>query len=652
MNSKTMITRVAATHLLAAALLSAACSKDEGKPATESGAAKAAESKSQSENAALIAQIGVEPGPVEQKDGPAALLTKVSGQIELRRLGEETYSVAKQGDALFAGDQVRAAAGARAVVLFPDASAAELAEVSSLAIGSRDAVADPASSAAVLGGVARFSVSPRAPGEGPFIVFTPAGLVATKGTVFGVGVAASGDARVGVESGEVEVAGAVAFDAPLSLEASHAVELSAAGQLAAKTPWTEDDWGAWRDQAEAGLDVGATANLHADALAALTADLESTYGAVVSLGSEVASFEADVAAKASANDAAGYRAQLPAGALAIDASFLAALRLEWLTHAFAARALLAQELYVRHPEIAAWAKLEPRVHAAVLWPKRFDATAVAFFEPLRIQYYLHHPRGRAHAQLVGIAVPSFYASVTPPELALAELKPKLRFKAFTPPAVQASATARPVWIAAPSARWHAKVKADVAPPRGKVAFWVRPPQLKSKALLNAEIKAKVAPAFAVRPPQARGQLKAPAGFALGHKIKVAPPDLDAAAKARASWTLAGSAPAVEGSAKRELSAKLPAPHALDANAKLSAKAKLKAPEAKAKLSVKGKLDVPDAKATVAAKTRALGAATANAKANAKAEAKVGAQLKVKAPEVKPPQLKASGKASAKFKLGT
>jgi hypothetical protein len=638
MNSKTMIRRVAVTHLWATVILSAACSKDEGKPSAEAATVKAAESAPRAENAALIAQIGVEPGPVEQKDGPAALLAKVSGPIELRRLGEETYAVAKQGDVLFAGDQVHAAAGAGAVILFPDASTAELAELSSLAIGSRVAAADPASSAALMEGVARFSVSPRAPGEGPFIVFTPAGLVATKGTVFGVGVAADGDARVGVESGEVEVAGAVAFDAPLSLEASHAVELSAAGQLAAKTPWPQDDWGVWRDQADADLNVAAAASLHADALVALAADLEHSYDAVARLGAEVASFEADVAAKASANDAAGYRAQLPAGALAIDASFLAALRVEWLTHAYAARALLAQELYVRHPEVVAWTKLEPRLQAAVLWPKRFDATTVTFFEPLRIQYYLHHPRGRAHAQLVGIAVPSFYAGVAPPELAGAGIRSKLGFKPFTPPEVRATATARPVWIAAPNLRWHAKLNADVAPPRGKVAFWVRPPQLKSKAMLNADIKAKVVPAFAVRPPQARGQLKGKAGFALGHKIKVARPDLDAAAKARTSWTLAGSAPKVEAGAERELTAK----------AKLNAKAK--APEAKGKLSAKAKLGLAEAK--FSAKKRALATSTADARVNSKAEAKAGAELKLKAPEVKPPQVKVSGKASAKFKLGT
>ena len=63
--------------------------------------------------------------------------------------------------------------------------------------------------------------------------------------------------------------------------------------------------------------------------------------------------------------------------------------------------------------------------AAVLWPKRFDATAAAYFEPLRVQYYLHHPRGRVNAELVGVAVPEFYAKVTPPELPRAKVAGKL-----------------------------------------------------------------------------------------------------------------------------------------------------------------------------------------------------------------------------------
>ena len=303
--------RSALTTLFVASAL-AACAGEGAKPteaAPKPNEADAVAAKAETE--ALVAQIGVEPGPVQQTGGALAMLATVDGKVEVRRLGEEAFAPISKDEPLYQGDQVRAGDGARATVLFPDESTAELAEVSTLAIGSRVATADPASSAAVLSGVARFSVSPRAPGEGPFVVFTSAGVVATKGTVFGVGVAADGDARVGVESGAVEVAGAAALDAPVAVEANGAVDLTAAGNLASPAPWSEDDWGVWRDRAEADIDVKATAALHADAMAALASELDATYGALATFGSDLAAFEAKAAAQASANDSASYTASLP-----------------------------------------------------------------------------------------------------------------------------------------------------------------------------------------------------------------------------------------------------------------------------------------------------------------------------------------------------
>ena len=96
------------------------------------------------------------------------------------------------------------------------------------------------------------------------------------------------------------------------------------------------------------------------------------------------------------------------------------------------------------------------------------------------------------------------------------------------------ATARPLWVAAPEANWRARAKFRVAPPRGKVAFWVRPSKLRARAMLSASAKAEIAPAFAVRPPAARGALDAKWSVALGDKIELPAPDLKAGAKARAA----------------------------------------------------------------------------------------------------------------------
>ena len=641
MNSKltmrTFIPALLLTHLAASG-----CGKsdDEAKAADTAqleGTAKA-------EPAKLIEDIGVEPGPVQQTGGAAAVIAEATGQVEVRALGEEGFHAAGVDSKLFPGDQVRAGEGASLTVAFPDESTAQLAELSTLAIGSRAATEDPASSAAVLSGVARFSVAPRAPAEGLFIVHTPAGLVATKGTVFGVGVAADGDARVGVEQGEVEVAGAAALDAPVSLATNQAVELQAQGKVEAPAAFVEDDWGTWRDTAEANVDVSATANAHAEAMANLEGELKTTYASLEKLAAEMTTFEAQAEAAAQADAKATYEAKLPEAEATIDASFLTALRLEWLTQAYAAHAVLAADLYVRHPDMVAFAKIEPGVHAAVLWPKRFDATCALYLEPLRVSYYVHHARGRAHAQLVGVAVPSFYAQVTPPAVPSVKARGKVGFKVYATPTLVAHASARPIWIGEPSANWHAKVKGKAAAPRGKVAFWVRPPELKSKAVIGAKVRGEVSPVFASAVPTARGQLKAKAGLALGHKIKIDPPNMDAAAKARAEWK--GELPTANADMHANAHAAMPEMPDVHGKAELKGKAGLKG---EAALKAKAHEEL---KAARDAEAKVKADAHGKADAHAKAAAGMGGNLKLEAPkvEVKAPKVKAEAKGSAKLKL--
>jgi len=598
---------VAATLLMASTVLGA-CAGDNAKPAFAEAPAAAART------AELVEQIGVEPGPVQHTEGPAAVLAEAAGQVEVRRLGEDSFGPIKKDAPLYQGDQVRAGDNAHATVLFSDESTAEVAEISTLGIGSRVATADPASSAAVLSGIARFSVSPRAPGEGPFLVFTSAGIVATKGTVFGVGVAANGNARVGVESGAVDVAGGAAFDTPVPLDASQTVDLTAAGIVAPPAPWATDDWGVWRDRADADIQVADTAAFHADAMASLASELKNTYGTLESLDAQVADFESEAAANADANLSASYEASLPAASIAIDASFLTALRLEYLTQAYLSHAVLAGDLYVRHPDVVEWKPLEPQVQAAVLWPKRFDATAVAYFEPLRVQYYLHHPRGRAHAQWVGVSVPTFYASVTPPEVPAVELKSKLRFRPFMPPTVRFTASARPIWIAEPDTGWHAKVKLRTAPPRGAVVFWARPPKLHGHVMLGATVRHDLPVLFAVHPPAARGRLKAHYKMGVSHKIKLSPPDWRGAAQSRANWKADWDSPGI----------------------------KARAPKAH------GRVD-----AAFGAKLDAHGKPHA-VRIQAPPAPRFSATFKVKGPAFKPPKppkLKAEAKASVSFKHG-
>ena len=605
----------------------------------------------------------------EDKEGPAGIVTAVNGTVEVRRVGETTFAAAKASTKLYPGDVVRTAESSTATVTLADESVIEVAEVSTVGIASRDGTADPASAAAVLGGLARFTVTPRAPAEGPFRVYTSSGVILTRGTTYGVGVAASGQARVGVESGTVDVIGLAQLDAkPIAVPQAQQVVIAADGKVGAAAAWPADDWGTWRDDTEASVKLDGALDAHGAAMTDLNKALVDGYADLQSNADAAATFEATAATSAEKNDPAAYTAALPEGAATIDASFLLDARLEALTWAYASHAALATDLYVRHPaELEAdWKVVGPQVDFAVLWPKRYEITANAYFEPLRAQYYVHHPRGRAHAQLVGIAVPQFYAQVEPPEIDPVTVRGKLKGQVWIAPQMTYHASARPIWIAAPNASWHANVKVNAAPPRAKVAWYVRPPNLKAKLLVGTNVSGAWKSSLDVRPPEPRASLAAMWTIPVGVKVKLAPPDLSAAATARAKVKLGAdgtlirdhrmdvAAPDVKGDIKGKVGAKV--------GGMPSGKVDVKAPDIKGKVDVgvkvpdvKGKVDVnvrDHREAAVGAGAKAGGDVKAKAGGAVKANADVKVKVNVPKPPP-PPAIKVEGKvkASGGIKLG-
>lgn len=619
--------------------------------------------------AAANAGPGVKAGGIqhEDKEGPAGIVTAATGTVEVRRVGETQYTAAKADTKLYPGDAIRTADNSTAAITLADESIIEVAETSQVALASRDGTADPASGAAVLAGLARFTVTPRAPAEGPFRVYASTGVVLTKGTTYGVGVSASGEARVGVESGQVDVIGLAQLDAPpVAVPKAQQVVIAADGKVGTAAAWPADDWGTWRDDADAKLKLDAALDAHAAAMTDLNQALADTYVELQSNADAAATFEATAATSAEKNDPNAYTAALPEGAATIDASFLLASRLETLTWAYAAHAALATDLYVRHPaELEAkWQVVAPQVDAAILWPKRFDVTAIAYFEPLRAQYYIHHPRGRAHAELVGIAVPQFYAQVEPPAIDPVMVRGKLKGQVWLAPELQYHASARPVWVSAPAAGWHASVKAVAAPPRAKVAWYVRPPNLKANVLVGANVTGKWASKLDVQPPQPRAQLAAMWTIPVGMKVKVAPPDLSAAATARAKVKLDAHGMLIRDH-RMDVKAGMAA-NAPDIKGDIKGKVGVQAPEVKGKLDVKGKVDVavPEVKGKIETNVRdhrdaAAGAAVKvggdmKTKVDGAVKAGVDVKVKVKAPPPPPPpSVKVEGKvkASGGFKIG-
>ena len=637
------------TMFMALGLL-VACNKGEEKKeptptakATEKPATSQPPTPSANASGDVTADVGINAGGIahDTKEGSAGVITKVQGTVEVRRLGETTYTAAKADTQLHAGDVVRTSENATATITLPDESVVEVAEVSTVAIASRHGSADPASGAAVLSGVARFTVSARAPGEGAFRVYTPAGVAISKGTTFGAGVAASGEARIGVESGTVDVIGLASLDAkPVAVEGGASIVLAANGDLGSPSPWPADDWGAWRDEADAKIDVSAAIEAHAKAMTQLAGELKTAYADLSSSADAVATFEATAAASATANEPAKYEAAVPEGAATIDASFAVAGRLELLTWAYAAHATLATDIYVRHPQKveAQWTATAPHVDAAILWPKRFEVTAVGYLEPLRMQYYVHHPRGRMHAQLVGVTVPDFYAKVTIPAVAPERVRARVKTQIWMAPDVRFTATARPVWVTMPPVDWRAKVKVTAAPVRGGVAFYTRPPTLKANVLVGANAAASWTSKLTVAAPEPRAKLRAAWTIPVGTKITVGAPDMALAAKARGSLKLGANG-------RLDADVKDYGAPAADAKGKLKAKVDVQVPT----VDVKGKVGAA-VKVGGEAKGAAHGAAKAAAGAGAAVKGGVNASVKVKAPQVKV-KGEAKGEAKGKIKLG-
>lgn len=514
--------------VLVALLCAPGCSKDEKKEDDKGGIApkaavpqaavpKAEEKKEHIDEAivdvpALVEQIGVEPGAfaIEEGIGSEGVVSLRNGAVARRRAGEKEFQdIDEDGAKLYTGDQIRTITDSSAVLTLADETVIELAEDTTIAIGDRDAVADPASSGVVMAGVARFTVSERGEGEGPFLVYTPAGIIGSLGTTFGVAVAATGDVRVGVETGEVEVAGGAALDAPVAVTARSKISVSGDGRVGKVAEFSTDDWGEWRDQTEAGASASAVVEKHVDALGRLEAEIDSGYDEVKFLTKAVAKAEATAIEAEEAKDGAAYDLAAPELGATIEASYLASMRLQFLTYAMLSRAYISNELYLRYPEVVkpVFVPAAPRIYGAILYHKKYHHVVHAHVRPWRTKYYYHHPRGRAHAVALGYEVPKFYKKRKLKKLAAGAARDKLKVKVYLEPKVAKFNKKKKVWVGVPGIGWAAKIKVKPFKARGKAGWYIKVKTPKAKTW-SEKIKAKKDKAvFESKEPTKRGRGK-------------------------------------------------------------------------------------------------------------------------------------------------
>ena len=454
-----------------------------------------------------VKDIGVEPGAFEyeddEKEGEAAI-SAATGTVEIRRVGTEEWTAGKQDDALHPGDQVRTSDDSTATVTLADETTIEVAEESAIAVGSREATEDPASTAAVLYGVSRFSVAPRAEGEGPFLVYAVNGVVAAKGTVYTVGTAASGTTRVGVEEGQVDVSGGGKLDAPVAVDAGKAVTIEPEGDPGAVEPAGTVDWGTWRDEVEARVKAEDAAKFHADRAEKLEVELKQAYADLEAQTKAAQDAEAKAAAAEQAQDQKAYTASAPEIGASVDASYALSNRLQYLTYAMLADAYIADSLYARHPTVVKL--LDPRmrrIRAAMLWNKKYHYVAYAYLRPMRPWYYVHTPNGRLRAKFVAYAIPPWYARVNLVYRPI-DWRGRIRTPVFRLPVWKVRrGFKKAIWVEGPRVGWYATVRPRVRPARARVAWYVRPKAPKARIMVGVRAAAPVKAVFKVRPPRKR-----------------------------------------------------------------------------------------------------------------------------------------------------
>ncbi|HEY2731026.1 MAG TPA: FecR domain-containing protein [Polyangia bacterium] len=444
----------------------------------------------------LTARVGVKPGGLLTTGvGPDASLMWSGGAVSVRRVGEDRFVDATAQTPLFSGDTVWTGPHTEATVAFADETLVQLAEESVIVVGNRALSPDPASSVALLYGVARVSVSPRSRGEGAFLTSVGTAIAAAKGTAFAAGLVAGGLVRIGVEHGEVEVAGPRALDKPLTLGPGELATLDAAGNLSAPDAFKTDDWGEWRFSVEQRAELAAAVRYHADRLLAEEARLDTDYLVLQKLATSASTLTWQAEASTAPKAAADYKATALERAAAIEATYRLATEIARLTHAALSDAFILGELRARHGDELAIqiAEFAQEIAGAQLYDKKLQLVSAIHLGPLRAAYYAHTARGRARAASLDMPPPSF-AQVKLAEVPPAEITKRVPPGLYIPPRLDSTTHLHPLWQRAPKLGWDERLTLQPVPPR-QGSWYVAPTRVEAHVLAGVPQTAPPLSAF-------------------------------------------------------------------------------------------------------------------------------------------------------------
>jgi hypothetical protein len=497
------------TFVLAAAIgalaSGAGCQKDPvGPPPTPVVAAPATTGTDVS---AISGRVGVKPGGLSYPGvGPeASLMWSEGGTLSVRRAGEDRFVDATVNMPLQAGDEVWTGPHTEATIALADETLVQMAEETAIVIGNRAVAADPASSVGVLYGVARLSVSPRTRGEGAFLTTAGAAVIGAKGTAFAVAVVAGGRVRVGVEHGEIEVAGPRALDKPVTLEPAESVLVEPTGAVGASEPFKRDDWGDWRFAAEDKEAPDAVARFHADHLLGAESRLDASYAVLQKLATTASALTWQAEGSTSPKGTAEYKATATERAAAIEATYRLAGEIARLTYAALSDAFVLGELYARHPkelgvQITEFAQ---EISGALLYDKKLQLVSAIYLAPLRPAYYAHTATGRARAASLDMPAPTF-TQVKLAAIAPAELAKRLPAGLYVVPIIDATTHPHPLWQRAPKLGWDERLTLQPVPPR-QGSWYAAPPHVDAHLLAGVPARGALPPSFPTASPAEPGK---------------------------------------------------------------------------------------------------------------------------------------------------
>ena len=455
---------------------------------------------------ALAARIGVKPGGLSYASaGPSAALMWSEGTVTVRRTGEDRFIDTTANMQLQAGDEVLTGPHTEATIAFADNTLVQLAEETLIAIGNRAVSADPASSVSVLYGVARLSVSPRARGEGAFITAVGTSLIGAKGTAFAVGVVAGGHVRVGVEHGEIEVAGSRALDKPVTLEPIESVIIDPTGALGATEPFKTDDWGVWRFAAEANETLDGVERFHSDHLVGEESRLDADYIVLQKLVTTASSLTWQAEGTTGPKALAAYKATAMERAASIEAAYRLAGEIARLTSAALSDAYVLGGLYERHPKEMGPQVTEftQEIGGALLYDKKLQLVSEIYLAPLRSAYYAHTAAGRVRAASLDMPAPTF-AQVKLADVPAAEIAKRVPPGLYVAPTIDAATHPHPLWLRAPKLGWDERLTLQTVPPR-QGAWYVAPARVDAHLFAGVATMATLAPGFPPTSPTEPGK---------------------------------------------------------------------------------------------------------------------------------------------------